>query len=132
MIRIRPSGEVETLSFSIRHQNSGREHLGGSGGSRVQIGGSRVQIGGSRVQIGGSLVQMAAHIWVQMAAAGCNSYPHMWSGLPSMVYPDVLSGYIPCMYSKELSSISYCFGDQKAIKTLKLNTFFIRNDCKGP
>ena len=30
MIWIRPSGEVETLSFSIRHQNSGHEHPGGS------------------------------------------------------------------------------------------------------
>ena len=42
-----------------------------------------------------------------------------------MVYPDALSEYTPCMDSKELSSISYCFGDQKAIKTLKLNTFLL-------
>ena len=60
------------------------------------------------------------------------SYLDMWSGRPPMVYPDALSGYTSCMDSKELSSISYCFGDQKAIKTPKLNTFFIRIDCKGP
>ena len=42
-----------------------------------------------------------------------------------MVYPDALSEYTPCMDSKELSSISDCFGDQKAIKTPKLNTFFL-------
>ena len=64
--------------------------------------------------------------------SGCNSYPDMWSERPPMVYPDALSGYTPCMDSKELSSISYCFGDQKAIKTPKLNTFFIRIDYKGP
>ena len=34
--------------------------------------------------------------------------------------------------SKELSSISDCFSDQKAIKTPKLNTILIRIDCKGP
>ena len=38
---------------------------------------------------------------------------------PSMVCPDALS---LAMDSKELSSISDCFGDQKAIKTPKLNT----------
>ena len=36
------------------------------------------------------------------------------------------------MDSKEYSSISDCFGDQKAIKTPKLNTHLIRIDCKGP
>ena len=36
MIRIRPSGEVETLSFSIWRQNSGREHPGGSARHRMQ------------------------------------------------------------------------------------------------
>ena len=75
--------------------------------------------------------------WRQLGAnwrrtSGCNSYLDMWFGRPPMVYPDALSGYTPCMYSKELSSISYCFGDKKAIKTPKLNTFLIRNDCKGP
>ena len=40
MIRIRPSREVETLSFSIRRHNSGREQIGSSW---VQIGGSRAQ-----------------------------------------------------------------------------------------
>ena len=50
------------------------------------------------------------------------SYPDMFFGCPSMVYPDALSGYTPCILdSKELSSISDCFGDQKAIKTPKLN-----------
>nr|CAN66145.1 hypothetical protein VITISV_010849 [Vitis vinifera] len=40
------------------------------------------------------------------AAAGCKSYPSgMLSGCPPMVYPDALSGYTPCMDSKELSSI---------------------------
>ena len=39
------------------------------------------------------------------------SYPDMLFGCPSMVYPDALSGYTPCMDSKELSSISDCFGD---------------------
>ena len=34
--------------------------------------------------------------------------------------------------SKELSSISDCFSNQKAIKTPKLNTILIRIDCKGP
>ena len=34
------------------------------------------------------------------------SYPNMLSGCPSMVYPDALSRYTPCMDSKELSSIS--------------------------
>ena len=52
------------------------------------------------------------------------SYPDMLSRCPPMVYPEV---YTLCMDSKELSSISYCFGDQKAIKTLKLNTFFSKN-----
>ena len=55
----------------------------------------------------------------------------MLSGCNPMMYPNALSGYTPCMDSKELSSISDCFGDQKAIKTPKLNTFFIRIDCKG-
>ena len=57
----------------------------------------------------------------KMAAAGRKIYPDMWSGRPPMVYPDALSGYT-CMDSKELSSISDCFGDQKGIKTPKLNT----------
>ena len=39
-----------------------------------------------------------------------------------MVCPDALSGHLFAMESKELSSISDCFGDQKAIKTPKLNT----------
>ena len=34
--------------------------------------------------------------------------------------PDIFA-----MDSKELSSISYCFGDQKAIKTPKLNTIWL-------
>ena len=102
------------------------------GGSQVQIGGNRVQIGGNRVQIGGNRVQMAARIRVQMAAAGYNSYSDMLSGCPPMVYQDALSGYTPCIDSNELSSNSDCFGDKKAIKTPKLNTFFIRIDCKGP
>ena len=55
------------------------------------------------------------------------SYPDMFSGCPSMMYPEALSEYTPCilellMDSKELSSISDCFGDKKAIKTPKLNT----------
>ena len=64
------------------------------------------------------------------------SYPDMLSGLLTTVsnpcysprsialqwcvrtpYPDIFA-----MDSKELSSISDCFGDQKAIKTPKLNT----------
>nr|CAN66139.1 hypothetical protein VITISV_036373 [Vitis vinifera] len=75
----------------------------------------------------------------------------------STSYPDMLSGsltkvskpcYSPCsaalqwcvrmpcpdifaMDSKELSSISNCFGDQRAIKIPKLNTILIRIDCKG-
>ena len=64
-IWIRPSGEVETLSFSIRRQNSGREHpgwkcavAGCNGGSwGVKNGGAHPGVnGGSRVQNGGSLV----------------------------------------------------------------------------
>ena len=55
------------------------------------------------------------------------SYSDMFSGCTSMVYPDALSGYTPCilellMDSKEFSSILDCFGDKKAIKTPKLNT----------
>ena len=42
------------------------------------------------------------------------SYPDMLSRWPPMVCPDALS---LTMDSKELSSISDCFGDQKAIKT---------------
>ena len=58
------------------------------------------------------------------------SYPDMFSGCPSMVYPDALSRYTPCilellMDSKELSSIPDCFGDQKAIKTPKLNILLL-------
>ena len=74
-----------------------------------------------------------------------------------MVYPDALSGYSPCildflmakdfkastLHVSELSialpwipnnspQSQICFGDKKAIKTPKLNTFFIRIDCKGP
>ena len=41
--------------------------------------------------------------------------------------PDIFA-----MDSKELSLISDCFGDKKAIKTPKLNTILIRIDCKGP
>ena len=41
--------------------------------------------------------------------------------------PDIFA-----MDSKELSSISDCFGDQKAIKTPKLNIILIRIDYKGP
>ena len=47
------------------------------------------------------------------------------AGCPPMVYSDTLSGYTPCMDSKELYSISDCFGDQKAIKTPKLNTLWL-------
>ena len=88
MIRIRPSGEVETLSFSIRHQNSGREHLGGSGGSRVQIGGSRVQNGGSRVQ-------MAAHIRIQIGG----SRVQILSGYVVRMLSDGVSGRLVRVYS---------------------------------
>ena len=54
------------------------------------------------------------------------SYPDMFSRCPSMAYSNALSGYTPCildllMDSKELSSSPDCFGDQKAIKTPKLN-----------
>ena len=41
--------------------------------------------------------------------------------------PDIFA-----MDSKELSSISDCFGDKKTIKTPKLNTILIRIDYKGP
>ena len=44
---------------------------------------------------------------------------------PPMVCPDALSGHLFAMDSKELSSISDCFGDQKAIKTPKLNTIWL-------
>ena len=45
--------------------------------------------------------------------------------------------HTPCildllMDSKELSSISDCFGDQKAIKTPKILHNLIGIDCKGP
>ena len=58
------------------------------------------------------------------------AYPDMFFGCPSMVYPDTLSGYTPCilellMDSKELSLISDCFGDKKAIKTPKLNILWL-------
>ena len=98
-LRIRLSREVETLSFSIRRQNSGREH---PGGSARQL----------------DAMAVAECKWRQPGATLCSD---MWSGRPLMVYPDALSGYTPYMDSKELSSISDCFGDQKAIKTPKLN-----------
>ena len=44
---------------------------------------------------------------------------------PPMVCPDALSGHLFAMDSKELSSISDCFGDKKAIKTPKLNTIWL-------
>ena len=91
MIRIRPSEEVEKPSLLY--------------GVRILDVNIWVEIGGGRVQIGGSRVQMAAAGY-KLATAGCNSYPDMWSGRPPMVYPDALSGYTPCMDSKELSSIS--------------------------
>ena len=94
-----------------------RQRISGCNTSGVEIGDNRVQISGIRVQIGGNRVQFLPGYVVRM--------------LP-MVYPDALSRYTPCMDSKELSSISDCFGDKKAIKTPKLNTFFIRIDCKGP
>ena len=58
----------------------------------------------------------------KLVAAGWNSYSDMSPRWPPMVYPDNLSGYTPCMDSKELSSILDSFGDKKAIKTPKLNT----------
>ena len=48
--------------------------------------------------------------------------PHPMFRRPSMVCPDALSGHLLPWIPKELSSISNCFGDQKAIKTPKLNT----------
>ena len=123
-IQIYPTGEVETPSSPIRRQNSGREHPSG---------------------IARQPDAMAVHIRVQMAAAGCKwrqpgatwrqpgiKWRQQGVGCPPMVYPDSLSGYTPCMDSKQLSSISDCFDDQQAIKTPKLNTFFIIIDCKGP
>ena len=55
----------------------------------------------------------------------------MWrqpGGIPSQV--ECAGSHTPCildllMDSKELSSISDCFGDQKAIKTPKLNTIWL-------
>ena len=144
MIRIRPSGEVETLSFSIRHQNSGREHLGGSGGSRVQIGGSRVQNGGSRVQMaahiqiqisgsrvqnGGSRVQMAAHIRIQIGG----SRVQILSGYVVRMLSDGVSGRLVRVYSLHRFQITLLnFRFALVIKIPKLDTFFIRIDCKGP
>ena len=100
-IRICVTGEVETLSSPIRRQNSGCEHPGG-----------KCAAAGCKWQ----------HPGCKLAAAGWNSYPDMSPGCPLMVYPDNLSGYTPCMDSKELSSILDSFGDKKAIKTPKLNT----------
>ena len=80
---------------------------------------------GSRVQNGGAHRMQMAVARCKMAAVGCNSYPDMLFGCPPIVYPDALSEYTPYMDSKELSSISDFFGDQKAIKTRKLNTIWL-------
>ena len=60
------------------------------------------------------------------------SYPDMFSKWkrptfrrPPMVCSDALSGHLFSMDSKELSSILDCFGDQKAVKTSKLNTIWL-------
>ena len=59
------------------------------------------------------------------------SYPDMFSGWkrptfrrPQMVCPDALSGHLLQGRLKR-NSISDCFGDQKAIKTPKLNTIWL-------
>ena len=61
------------------------------------------------------------------------SYLNMLSGCPSMVYPDALRWYIrtPCpgillvWIPKNSPQSQICFGDQKAIKTPKLNTIWL-------
>ena len=46
------------------------------------------------------IIILDVNIRVEVAAAGCKSYPDMWSGRPPMVYPDALFGYTPCLDSK--------------------------------
>ncbi|RVW81614.1 hypothetical protein CK203_049468 [Vitis vinifera] len=84
-IWICPSGEVETLSFSIRRQNFGHEHPGGSARQPDINGGTHPGAnGGSRVQLlSGYVVRM-----------------------PSMVYPDALSGNQDTNASQAMSYLS--------------------------
>ena len=117
MIRICLSGEVET------------PHL--PSGSWIPDVNIRVEVAAAGYKLAAARCKMAtagcklAVAGCKLAAARCKSYPDMWSERPPMVHPDALSGYTPCMDSKELSSISYFFGDQKAIKTPKLNTIWL-------
>ena len=93
----------------------------GEGGRHPAIIPDMIHLGGKwRQQISGCDTSG----W-NMAAAGWNSY---LGGMSYDSRPGGMTGsHTPCildllMDSKELSSISYCFGDQKAIKTPKLNT----------
>ena len=88
MIRIHPSREVETPPL-----------LSGAWISDVNIRGGKY----AAARCNGG-----AHPGAHGGSRVC-SYLDMWAGRPPMVYPDALSGYTPCMDSKELSSISYCF-----------------------
>ena len=93
MIRIRPSGEVETLSFSIWLQNSGCEHPGG----KCAVDGCKWRQPGAN----------PTRICCPDALRWCIRTP----------CPGMLLAWIP----KNSPPSQICFGDQKAIKTPKLN-----------
>ena len=128
MIRICPSGEVETppLPFgswipdmNIRVESGrqpGAKWWSASGCKMVAH--IRVQIGGSRVQFGGSWVQFLPGYVCSDALLWCIRTP----------CPGMLLAWIPKNSPQSWIALMI----KKAIKTPKLNTFFIRIDCKGP
>ena len=65
----------------------------------------RVEVAAAGYKLAAARCKMTA-AGCKLAAARCKSYPDMWSERLLMVYPDALSGYTPCMDSRELSSIS--------------------------
>ena len=112
-IRICVTGEVETLSSPIRRQNSGCETSGCNGGD------NRILDVDIRVE------------WRRQQNSGCGHPGGKWrqpDGITTRV--EWAGSHTPCildllMDSEELSSISDCFGDQKAIKTPKFNTIWL-------
>ena len=136
-IRICLTEEVETPSFPIRHQNSGCNTSGWNGG------GSRIPDVRHPDGMAAAAEFQMWDIRVEVAAAGWNSFPGGMSydshpgGMSKIPY-SLYSGFTygkglqnfgsSCFWafhcfamdSKELPSISDCFGDKKVIKTPKL------------
>ena len=94
-IRIRPSGEVKTPPLP----------------SGVRIPDVNIRVESARQPDG-----IPTRICCPDALRWC-----IWTPCPDIL----LAFWILLMDSKELSSISDCFGDQKAIKTPKLNIFWL-------